>query len=289
MQTLTNYVDSFHHLQSFITDKRLEYQAKKTEIQPLALMDINESFIDSNIDILLRFAKDLGITGDKQQCIVGDQATCATIRGAKRRRIDDITPLQRLTWAKEHPGDFHFLWECLRVVFLLFWGSPTEIGSLANLKCLLNRKDVDKDAEKFEPSDEFLQNVLQSYLVSSLTHFLGMESPDKVPPSAGKEISLQWLLDKAHEFVIQVVAVPRDTSQPDADQVYNRHRNFLHAALLYWDLRTSIRCEDGPGIIAHWRWWLVYSLASKRTNYSHEAANLLANLKAIFSKHLAYI
>ena len=272
-----------------ITDKRLDYQAKKTEIHPLALMDINESFIDSNIDILLQFAKDLGIKGDKQECVVGDQASCATIRGAKRRRIDDITPSQRLTRAKENPGDFHFLWECLRVVFLLFWGSPTEIGSLANIRCLLNRKNVDKDAKKFQPSDEFLQNVLQSYLVASLTHFLEMESPDQVPPSAGKKISLQWLQDKAHEFVVKVVAVPRDTSQPDADYVYNKHRNFLHAALLYCDLRTSIKCEDGPGIISHWRWWLIYFLASKRTNNSYEAANLLANLKANFSKRLAYI
>ena len=128
MQILTNFFDSFRHLNLFIADKRLDYQAKKTEIHPLALMDINEIFIDSNIDILLRFAKDLGIKGDKQQRVVGDQATCATIRGAKRRRIDDITPLQRLTWAKENPEDFYFLWECLRVVFLLFWGALLRSG-----------------------------------------------------------------------------------------------------------------------------------------------------------------
>ena len=35
--------------------------------------------------------------------------------------------------------------------------------------------------------------------------------------------------------------------------------------------------------------WLLYFLATKRSNYSNEATNLLANLKADFSKTLAYI
>ena len=41
----------------------------------LALADIHESLIDNNIHIMLQFAKDMGPTGDKQQCVVGDQAT----------------------------------------------------------------------------------------------------------------------------------------------------------------------------------------------------------------------
>ena len=35
--------------------------------------------------------------------------------------------------------------------------------------------------------------------------------------------------------------------------------------------------------------WLIYFLATGRRNYSNEAVNLLANLKADFSKWLAYI
>ena len=50
-----------------------------------------------------------------------------------------------------------------------------------------------------------------------------------------------------------------------------------------------MKYEDGPRVIQHWRMWLLYFLATKRSNYSNEAANLLANLKADFSKRLAYI
>ena len=289
MQVLTTHFKSFKHLKLLVTDKRMAYQAEESEIHPLALMDIDESLIDNNIEILLQFAKDLGLKGDRQQCVVGDQASCVTIRGAKRRRIDDITPLEKLVWAKENPGDFHFLWECLRVIFILFWGSATEIGSLSSLKLLLNRKKVDKDAKQFQSSDEFQHHVMEAYLVASLTCFLGMQTPEQEPPSTGTGISFQWLTDQARDFVEQVVAVPRDHTEVGADQIFNRHRCYLHASLLYHDLRNAIRCEDGPSIIAQWRWWLVYFLASKRTNYSQEAANLLANLKSNFSERMAYI
>ena len=135
-------------------------QAEESEIHPLALMDIDESLIDNNIEILLQFAKDIGLKGDRQQCVVGDQASCVTIRGAKIRRIDDITPLEKLVWAKENPGDFHFLWKCLRVIFIRFWGNATEIGSLSSLKLFLNRKEDDKDAKQFQPSDEFQHHFM---------------------------------------------------------------------------------------------------------------------------------
>ncbi|KAI8494048.1 hypothetical protein Bbelb_283950 [Branchiostoma belcheri] len=36
--------------------------------------------------------------------VIGDQATCKNIRGARRFRQDDVDDLERLTWAKECPG-----------------------------------------------------------------------------------------------------------------------------------------------------------------------------------------
>ena len=60
-------------------------------------------------------------------------------------------------------------------------------------------------------------------------------------------------------------------------------------ALLSEDLREAIKCEDGPRVIQHWRTWLLYFLTTKRSSDSNEAANLLDNLKADFSKRLAYI
>lgn len=58
---------------------------------------------------------------------------------------------------------------------------------------------------------------------------------------------------------------------------------------LYSDLRNAIHFEDGPQTICHWQLWLPRFLGTGKKNYSVEAANLLANLKADFPKHTAYI
>ena len=64
MQVLTTHFKRFKHLKLFVTDKRMAYQAEESEIHPLALMDIDESLINNTIEILLQFAKDLGLKGD---------------------------------------------------------------------------------------------------------------------------------------------------------------------------------------------------------------------------------
>jgi len=47
------------------------------------------------------------------------------------------TALQPLT------GDFHFLWECLKVLLMMFWGSPTHTGSLCNPREFVCRVQVE--------------------------------------------------------------------------------------------------------------------------------------------------
>ena len=56
----------------------------------------------------------------------------------------------------QYTGDFHFLWECLRVVYTIFWGSPAQPGSLCHLREQVNRKQVDKAVKVFNVGDEFL-------------------------------------------------------------------------------------------------------------------------------------
>ena len=38
------------------------------------------------------------------QVIIGDQLTCKTIRGAKRWKLPEVDPKDKLTWACEIPG-----------------------------------------------------------------------------------------------------------------------------------------------------------------------------------------
>ena len=181
------------------------------------------------------------------------------------------------------------MWECLKVIYLTFWESPEHPGSLANISKLTNRTNVTIAAKKFQQADEFLRHALEAHLTASLLTFLNISSVSADISSDQSTVTELRLHQTAERFANQVISAPTDEDKKDADHMYNFHRSFLQMALLYEDLRDAIKHEDGPRTIQHWRMWLLYFLASKRTNYSSEAANLLANLKTDFSKWLSYI
>lgn len=271
------------------SNPRHERQPIRSVIHPMPLMELDCSFIDNNVTILADFQKRLAIDGCIQQCVTGDQATCVTIRGARRRRVAEFNQVDRLSWAKESPGDFHFLWECLKVIFLLFWDTPDNPSSLSHLHSIVNRSSVTPDAKRFQQADEFLEHALQAHLSAAALDFFNVSDVSSPLLSTHQDISTDWLDRAIEEFSIMEISAPTDDMMPDADHLNNFHRSFVTSALLYQDLRDAIRYDDGPGVIRHWKIWLLYFLASKRTNYSCEAANLLANLQADFSPWLSHI
>lgn len=205
----------------------------------------------------------------------------------------------RLQWAHEVPGklvilyshiiavlctftgDFHFLWECLRVVFTIFWGTPSDTGSLCNLREFISRKQVSKAVKVFNVGDEFLIHCFKAHFTARACSILGIASPtDDIEHT----IDLEWLKAKA-EVIVQQTINPIETSDP----VYFKHRTFLHLAFLYIDLRQAIRWEDGPHIIRHWKLWLPRFIATGCKNYATEAANLITHIQADFPKHIPYI
>ena len=93
-----------------------------------------------------------------------------TIRGARRRRVAEFNPLDQLSWAKENTGDFHFLWECLKVIFM-FWDTSENPASLAFVHNIVSRTKVTCDAKRFQQADEFLQHALNAHLIAALLDF----------------------------------------------------------------------------------------------------------------------
>ena len=73
------------------------------------------------------------------------------------------------------------------------------------------------------------------------------------------------------------------------DPIYSMHRSFLYTGFLYQDRREAVRYEEGSHIITQWKLWLPLFLGTKCYNYATEAVHLLANLKADYPQHIAYI
>ena len=79
--------------------------------------------------------------------------------------------------------------------------------------------------------------------------------------------------------------MPTESKDPN----YSMHRSFLYTTFLYLDLRQAVRYEEGSHVIRQWRLWLPIFIGTKCHNYATEAVHLLANIKADFPKHIAYI
>lgn len=178
-------------------------------------------------------------------------------------------------------GDFHFLWECLRVILKIFWGKPAQPGSLCNLREVIRRVQVDKTVKVFNAGDEFLMHAFRAHLRASILTELKLDSiSDDIQHAKSKE----WLQHTA-ERLVTTLLMPKTSDDP----VHYLHSAFLHYAFLYTDLREAIRWENGPEIIRHWKWWLPRFLGTGKRNYAAESVYLTCNLQADFPRHMAYI
>lgn len=178
-------------------------------------------------------------------------------------------------------GDFHFLWECLRTVFAIFWGTPSHTGSLCNMREYINRKQVTKTVKVFNVGDEFVVHCFRAHLLARICSIFGITSTsDNIQHTPSKE----WLEETA-QMIVREAIHPIESPDP----AYMQHRSFLHTAFLYIDLRQAIRWEDGPHIIRHWKLWLPRFIATGCKNYATETVNLIAHIHADFPKHIAYI
>ena len=154
-----------------------------------------------------------------------------------------------------YPGDFHFLWDCQKVLLMMHWGSPTQVGSLCNIRELIRRVQVDKAGKVFNVCDEFLLHAYKSHLIAAICTELCISSPEA---DIEHEPTLQWMESTASSIVANTLYPSSSCSDP----VHNLHRTFLHTGFLYSDLRQAIRFEDGHHIIRHWKLWLPRFLGS---------------------------
>ena len=177
-------------------------------------------------------------------------------------------------------GDFHFLWECLKVIIDAFWGNTTTPGSICSSWEYIHRVQLDKQAKSFSGADEFILHAFKAHLLAHIMAHFGITATNTVIPH---ECSKQWLQQTAADLVQKTVVLSEST-----DKIFQFSRSFMHAAFLYYDLRQAIRFEEGEHIIRHWKLWLPYFLGTGRKNYSGEAANLICNLQADLPRHIAY-
>ena len=114
------------------------------------------------------------------------------------------------------PGDFHFVWECVRSLLSCYWGKASTPGSLHHLREILRRHQVD---QKGSVSDEFVQHCSRAHLLANICRNFNVFSPtDPIP----HENTQEWLITTA-QCILQSSIMPTESEDP----IYAMHRSFL--------------------------------------------------------------
>ncbi len=169
--------------------------------------------------------------------IVGDQLTCKHIQSSKRWRQPEVHAVDRLAWGKEVSGtvtvymqsiyvmhihsimfnlcplvsgDFHILWECLKVIFTMLWGIPAQPGSLYTLHEIIWCTQVDKSVKVFNVRDEFLVHTVKAHLTASILTALNLS---KTSDSLDHTASQEWLQYTADKLVTEIL-MPHESDDP---------------------------------------------------------------------------
>jgi hypothetical protein len=83
-------------------------------------------------------------------------------------------------------------------VFGIYWGTPSDVGSLCNIRELISRKLVTKTVKVFNIGDEFLIHAFRAHFMASICSILNIKSPADDIEHTG---CLEWLREKATNIV----------------------------------------------------------------------------------------
>lgn len=159
---------------------------------------------------------------------------------------------------------------------LLDEDSGRQRGTLTHIKNLLKQSSLPKNPkDNMKAAEDFLLKVLSSYIVAAGKEILRSRAVDTV----------QELADEIVSMYTRVLSTPsrNDTS----DGVFNYACELITLGMLWDHYHDAVREGDGNRVLLTWKFLLIVYKAADRTNYSKEAAILLAQHKYLFSERKA--
>ena len=184
--------------------------------------------------------------------------------------------------------------------------SSTDGGTLYQLKCLINRKNVcEKVTKDYHADASFVDLVLDCHVVSAAMTYFNLDSVDGKPDNApdrieimSKEKKTLWLKqmvrDMVDKFMVnvmtEVVADIAEEGQPQQNQedgVYNYATGFMKFGLIRRVSVVATASGDGERALRHWRYALLAYHQRRKTKYRLEAFLLTASVRALLPERFA--
>ena len=172
--------------------------------------------------------------------------------------------------------------------------SSMDGGTLHQLKNLVNRKNLPKKPKNdMNACEDFFQLVGIAHVAAAAIEMYVDSETSPLQSLDPKTLDLQQKTETLHRFARDIVDrnvnlhLVDGSSCATSDGVLDYAREVLTLALLYAEFHDAIREGDGDRIIGCWKFLLLLFKASKRTNYSLEALNFLAQYYIFLSPRLA--
>ncbi|KAJ6574473.1 hypothetical protein B0H19DRAFT_1254179 [Mycena capillaripes] len=215
---------------------------KKTDGRPLGLFDVNEGSKKGIIQMLKALQEISGLLeaewAAKARIIIGDWLTSNNIRGARKDRMDDINPMERLDYVDKFSALWHFALNATHMIMRLHFGdSVLDPGSLAKHKGLLNRS---WDAAK--PNYADAKALIRHSLTSKILYEVMLQKNIKRWADLAKwRPTLDELTTFAQEFVDDFTTAINTERAKNVDEDYYAHSlYFICDALIFSSFEHSV-------------------------------------------------
>ncbi|RPA85455.1 hypothetical protein BJ508DRAFT_322505 [Ascobolus immersus RN42] len=288
----------------------------KTDIYPLPTLPLNEGRLEDTIkivDYIHQFLdlKPEEVTAKKKILPMrGDLLTVGVLNKALFQRSDCVDYSASYGYIETSAGLFHAGMKMMEYMLENYYGHGKEPGSIARFVRMNGEKNVRKEmlAREFRHCDAFMENLVDSHILSALMAITGTASPE----AFGK-----WLADTAatknpesSETLFQVIRtlvlaifnpIPIQESRlnlktgkphvPGIDfQGDTRNVPFENSVLLirdgvmyreFWD---GLRAGDPGRVEKNLQYWTVIFQATRHTGYAKELIHVRACMLHIWNE-----
>ncbi|KAJ7210935.1 hypothetical protein C8J57DRAFT_1539795 [Mycena rebaudengoi] len=245
---------------------------KKSDARPAGIFDINEGSKKGIIKMLKALQELSGFNeslwASKARIIVGDWLTASNLRAARKDRMDDVTPMERLEYVEESSALWHFALNATHMIMRLHFGdSVLDPGSLAKHKGLLNRT---WDAEK--PNYADAKALIRHSLVARILYTVMLRKDIKRWADLAKwKPTVDELSSFAQDFVTDfTVAANIEHAKNINDDYYAHSQYFIRDALIFCVFEHGVAFADAGVVLRVLKYWALSFRGAGLHNYARE-------------------
>ncbi|KAF9941102.1 hypothetical protein BGZ65_005218 [Modicella reniformis] len=283
IDVLRRHFDAYKCCSKSIPPRKV-LDVNKTKTYPLPSMNIDQSSVEGNKDIIDKIIKstlclpDDWFDEETNILISGDQLTVARVRALKKLRRKDISNYEQLKWAIPVMQLFHLQMALCNMIVRTYFGKSSEAGSLSFNLNMLGRKRVSRDKSDYHAAEELLMHTFDAMVLRLWEQYLITENLNNF----GKQHSdadLNDMVSSKAELIRHAYLVESGELRKKHHTVKANAALFIRDMVLFIELSNAIKIGDVGRIEESLKWITIMFQAGSTKNYANELLHLHTGLR----------